>query len=462
MTSSQTKYLALLPILLICLLIGVSPARFCIIIVLIDIIGIFYFISRRQIDYSFFLVTLAAAFWGPYLAIASVPSLFLFRLLLPIHLGLFLLNYRKKAINNEFKYIVLGLAIWILFSAVTILWSDYPTVSLGSLYFEFEIAYFILFSVYYFDSLVRIKKAAIVLSINYCVIMLYSLIGEYFLEIHLKFSTAYTSGYDTRPTGMFVNTNDFAAFISMFFLIFLLSLNRKKLWQRIFAVISTTVLLLIDLLLIIQTNSRSGFIAFIFILLLLFVKYSKTQNVIFMMMIAVVGMFFRPNNSKIVDISTLITRVEMTFLGKMDSTAERMRIYKYALHSIAHHPFGVGVGSSQKHVFYLLNGYMNLPPGNNQSMGMHNFLLAILFDTGFIGLAGFVIILIYMCYRASKLFLSTSSYVFSYPLLTLIGFFAASVGSSSIFEMRTVWIAFGLAVAIVINREQILKGGQYV
>lgn len=456
MISLQNRYAGLL-LMVLCLMAGVLPVKIFIVVGLIDIVGLFYLFSQKNIDYSIFLLTLAAAFWGPYLALPSLPSLFLFRCLLPVHLGLFFINYQKKEINDEFKYIILGLAIWIVFSTITLLWSDYPMASLNSLYFDFEIVYFILFSIYYFDSLSRIKTVALVLSVNYFLIMLYSLIGEYLLEIHLKFSTAFTSGYDTRPTGMFVNTNDFAAFISMYFLIFLLTLNLKKNWKQVITVIVTTGLLLIGLLLIIQTNSRTGFIAFIIILLLLVVKFSKTQNIVIMAMISVLSLFFRAPNSKLIDVSALITRVEMTFFGKMDSTAERMRIYKYALNSIVQHPLGVGVGSSQKHVFYLLNGYMNLPTASSQNMGMHNFLLAILFDTGFIGLAGFGLVLIYMCYQASKLFLITNSYVFVYPLLTVISFFAASVGSSSIFEMRTVWIAFGLATAIILNRKQIIK-----
>ncbi|GKQ43356.1 hypothetical protein RD055328_12790 [Companilactobacillus sp. RD055328] len=446
---------------IVCIVAGIAPKQVGMIIVVAILTGIFYLTYKHNLDYYLFLVVLVAAFWGPYLAIPGLSSLFLFRLLLPLHLLLFLFGKNKMTVNKELRYVILGLGIWILFSTISIFWSDYPVNSLSALYFEFEITYFIMFAIYYFNSEVKIRQVAKLLSLNYFLILCYSLIGEYFMNVHLKFSTAYLSGYDTRPTGMFVNTNDFAAFISMYLVVLLLAFDDKTIKGKIGLIITIPIVLVVNLLLIIQTNSRTGFVAFIVILLLLVIKYIKLQNGIIVITIMTLAWIFQQDAYSVLDIKELIVRVESTFHGKMDSTAERLKIYRYALDSIIKHPLGVGVGSSQKDVFYLLNGYMNLPPAASQSMGMHNFLLAILFDTGFVGLFGFLVVLIYMGFHSIRLYFKRTEYIFCYPLLTLVGFISVSVGSSSIFEMRTVWIAFGLAAAIILNRKQFLNEDQY-
>lgn len=412
--------------------------------------------SIQMSGFKWYLVSVQAAFWGPYLALPGLESLFLFRLIMPLHFGYFLCHEKQLDRIQRETIPLIGLAIWVGISVLSLLWSDFPHTTLLALYYEAEISYFICFSIYYLVSIDRVRQFAFYLGLNYLLILSYSLIFEYILGQHLRFSTAYTSGYDMRPTGMFVNTNDFAVFLVLFYVIWLIPqlIAIKRARSQWLLSLKVTAIWLAVLFLIIQTSSRSGFVALVLVTLVLMSHVASLKMRLLTILLASTVAILQLVRGHLSMISLLL-KLQNTFMGKMNSTHERMQIYRYAFFAILKKPSGYGAGTSLRHVYYLLKGYMNLPDPSQQSMGMHNFILAVFFETGVLGLLGMGILLAFYAYRAVKLMRTSRDYLSSVPFLTLICFFSASVGSSSILEMRTLWIAFSLGLALLINQQTI-------
>ncbi|KRM21205.1 O-antigen ligase family protein [Latilactobacillus graminis] len=407
--------------------------------------------------FSWYLLSVQAAFWGPYLALPGWEPLFLFRLMMPLHLIYFLCHQKHMQLIHQGKIPLIGLGIWVGTSVLSLSWSDFPHTTLLALYYEFEISYFICFSIYYLNTLDRVRRFAHYLGLNYFIILSYSLIFEYILGQHLRFSKAYASSYDMRPTGMLVNTNDFAVFLVLYYVIWLIPqltrIGRGK-NQRLLSLKVTSIWLTLFFL-IIQTSSRSGFVALVLVTLVLMGHIVSLKMRLITLLLASCVAILQLVRGHLSMISLLLLKLQNTFMGKMNSTHERMRIYRYAFFAILEKPYGYGAGSSLRHVYYLLKGYMNLPEFNQQSMGMHNFVLAVFFETGVLGVLGISLLLAYYTYQAIKLMQSTTDYLASVPCLILICFFSASVGSSSILEMRTLWIAFSLGLALLMNQQTI-------
>ena len=255
---------------------------------------------------------------------------------------------------------------------------------------------------------------------------------------------------------MFVNTNDFAVFLVLFYVIWLIPqlIAIKRARSQWLLSLKVTAIWLAVLFLIIQTSSRSGFVALVLVTLVLMSHVASLKMRLLTILLASTVAILQLVRGHLSMISLLL-KLQNTFMGKMNSTHERMQIYRYAFFAILKKPSGYGAGTSLRHVYYLLKGYMNLPDPSQQSMGMHNFILAVFFETGVLGLLGMGILLAFYAYRAVKLMRTSRDYLSSVPFLTLICFFSASVGSSSILEMRTLWIAFSLGLALLINQQTI-------
>ncbi len=399
-------------------------------------------IPLRRLAKFLFYIILVSAILGPYLSIPGLGGLFLFRIALLLHFFLFLFEKKDWSKFSLLKIPLLGFALWILVAILTLIWSQDIRLSLRAIYFQLESFYVIFLCVYYIQSTADVRKMFMwimppfILSVS---------VGAYEMITgkHLWYSSLKESGYlDYRPTGFLTNTNDFSSYLSIYFPLFIYLLLQKKTIGRTLIALSSTAVLL---LLVIATESRTGLLAFVITIILMIWKlYSKpVASCISFIGVCLGGIYF-------LIMKLLIAQEFSYFIGKQTSTDQRLFIYETVLHVAKEsHFLGVGIGVVPKFVFEALYGTVNIPTDLQQTMSAHNFWLATLADVGIIGLGCFALFFGWLSFQAIKLFLEEKGMLGGLPLCIIIAFIAISIGSSSIFEMRVVWLGIGLALAII-------------
>ncbi|EGP5632705.1 MAG: O-antigen ligase family protein [Enterococcus faecium] len=397
--------------------------------------------SIDKILFSFFLI---AAIWGQYLTLPQFPSLYLFQLF-PLHIVTFLLNRKKINFSPAIQWLWYFYLLWFLWSTVTLFWTPYLNLSISALCYQIISFYLLFFIVVYFGDKRGIKQLKFLININYPFVLGVGLI-EVLTGNHLKFSSSNLHNYvDYRPTGMMVNTNDYAAVLVFFLIVFLITSFKHIKIKLAFDLGA----IFISSYIIFNTNSRSALLSFIITITLYIINglLSKQKNffVLLLLLILVFSIFIIIINFN--QSSTLLDR----FLNKTNSTDERKEIYTYVLRLCRQSNYlGLGVGTTPHYVFYYVKNPLIASRTINKVMGAHNFLLAVLSDTGIFGLLSILIFL-------ETILLSVLSYIkknfpdFFSSFALLFCFLSASIGSSSIFEMRIIWICLGCCLAVISN-----------
>ncbi|MBC6308696.1 O-antigen ligase family protein [Listeria sp. FSL L7-1582] len=264
---------------------------------------------------------------------------------------------------------------------------------------------------------------------------------------HLRFSAGTLLNYaDSRPTGWLVNTNDYASYLVIYFgLVSLYLLSSKKKWH--FAI--WLVLLAVVTYLVIESHSRTGFLGLVAIVALVLFKVLRIQYFLLAIFGGAVAFCSKAIYSSIAS-SGLTSQLVDSFTGKGDSTEERMFMYKFVIQLCKdHHFLGVGAGNTPRFLFEALYGTANVDITGSQTMAAHNFWLSIISDIGLIGFIPILIFFLYYLYQAATIYITNSNLKGAIPAAVLLGFIGVSVGSSSIFEMRVIWIALGLGLAVI-------------
>lgn len=435
-----------------------SPIFPLLLIVPVLVIGLLY-VNKINVDkwmYGLFIAVIMAGFWGAYASLPQLPSLFLFRILLAIHFILFLFSKKDFSTIKLLKVPLICMAVWILYSVLTLLWTADPMLSLNAIYFQIETSYLVFICVYYITSWKKMRQVLLYISCNYVVslgIGLYEVISGK----HLRFSAGTLLNYaDSRPTGWLVNTNDYASYLVIYFgLVSLYLLSSKKKWH--FAI--WLVLLAVVTYLVIESHSRTGFLGLVAIVALVLFKVLRIQYFLLAIFGGAVAFCSKAIYSSIAS-SGLTSQLVDSFTGKGDSTEERMFMYKFVIQLCKdHHFLGVGAGNTPRFLFEALYGTANVDITGSQTMAAHNFWLSIISDIGLIGFIPILIFFLYYLYQAATIYITNSNLKGAIPAAVLLGFIGVSVGSSSIFEMRVIWIALGLGLAVIclLQREKISK-----
>ncbi|EUJ23353.1 O-Antigen Polymerase family protein [Listeria grandensis FSL F6-0971] len=398
-------------------------------------------IPFQRINYYLFIGVVISGFFGPYLALPEFPSIFLFRVLIILHMICFLLE--KKDFNKlgRVKIPLLLFAIWILYSIMSLLWTSAPALSLTAIYYQIESFYLILAFVYYIDNFAKLKQVVIWM-VGIYVLTIFIGLGESFTGHHLKYSAGNILSYgDTRPTGLLVNTNDYSSYLAFYVPFLMLCLFQKrsglKMCTGIGALMALTFLIL-------QTESRSGLVAFAVVVVLTLYKLFAHKVLFFF------GVFMTAFASLTLFLVKNSAQVNEYFHGKVNSTNQRIFIYETIWRLCQeHHYLGVGIGVTPKFVFTALYGTANIPMGMQQTMSAHNLWLSNLSDVGLLGIFPFILCFLWFLIHAMKVYAANQGLLSATPLCILIAFMAISVGSSSIFEMRVVWLGMGLALTII-------------
>ncbi|MBC1501707.1 O-antigen ligase family protein [Listeria weihenstephanensis] len=412
------------------------------------VIGVLYVnkINTNKWMYGLFVAILMAGFWGAYASLPQMPSLFLFRILIAIHFVFFLFSKKDFSTIKVLKVPLICMVVWIFYSVITLIWTTDVALSLNAIYFQFEACYLVFMCVYYISSWKKMRQVLLWITANYTIsigIGLYEVLsGE-----HLRFSAGILLGYaDPRPTGWLVNTNDYASYLVIYFgLVSLVLLSSKKkiniaIWLCLLAIVTY---------LVIESHSRTGFLGLVSVVALVLFKVLRIQTFILTIFGGAVALCAKVIYSSVAS-SGLTAQLVDSFTGKGDSTQERVFMYKYVIQLCKdHHFLGVGVGNTPRFVFEALYGSSNIDLSGSQTMAAHNFWLSIISDIGFIGFIPILIFFIYFIYQAITMYITNNTLKGAIPATVILGFIAVSVGSSSIFEMRVIWIALGLGLAVV-------------
>ncbi|MBC1499128.1 O-antigen ligase family protein [Listeria weihenstephanensis] len=408
-------------------------------------------IPLHKCNYYLFIGVVISGFLGPYLALPAFPSFFLFRILIILHMVLFLFEKKDFKKLEPVKIPLILFIVWILYSIFSLLWTGSASLSLPAIYYQIESFYLVFAFVYYMDSFAKLKQILTWILIVY-VLTIFIGLWEALTGNHLIYSAGNILSYgDTRPTGLLVNTNDYSSYLAFYVPALFLALFHKKTFFKTLIGIGALGVLVF---LIFETESRSGLLAFSIVVILMLYKMVK-QKIIFFF-----GLVMGSLVGAIILIAKHGEQLTTYFTGKVNSTDQRMFMYETIYRLCKEHYFlGVGIGVTPKYVFTALYGTSNIPVDMQQTMSAHNLWLSNLSDVGVIGFFPFVVLFFWLVAHALKLYVTSKHLLATIPICILVAFFAISIGSSSIFEMRVVWLGMGLALTIICLLEKNLELG---
>lgn len=403
-------------------------------------------IPLQKLNYYLFIGVVISGFLGPYLALPAFPSFFLFRILIILHMLLFLFEKKDFKKLDRVKIPLILFIIWILYSIFSLLWTQSPSLSIMAIYYQIESFYLLFAFIYYIDNFAKLKQILTWIVLIYIVTIAIGL-WESLTGDHLKYSAGNILSYgDTRPTGLLVNTNDYSSYLAFYIPVLLLCLFHKKtIFKSLIGIAALGILTFI----ILETESRSGLIAFSVVVLLMLYKIFHHKIMFFfgLIMSTLIGLCFL-----LVQHGAQLTAY---FTGKTDSTNQRAFMYETIFQLCKEHYFlGVGIGVTPKFVFTALYGTSNIPDAMQRTMSAHNLWLSNLSDVGILGFFPFILFTIWFIVHAMRVYAQNQQLLAAIPICILVAFAAISIGSSSIFEMRIVWLGLGLAATLINLIEQ--------
>ncbi|CAD5902909.1 O-antigen ligase family protein [Carnobacterium maltaromaticum] len=397
-----------------------------------------------------------SAFFGAYLGIPGHESIFLFRVLVVIHVLNFVFIPNKKWSSILVMRLPLGcLIFWLLGCLITLFWCDSISAGFRYSYYVFEATYLIFLSIYYTDSMMKWRMLAKLLTGIYIFQILLGL-SEILTGFHLPQSSAFV--YDTttsafQPTGLLFNTNDYAFFLALFFPIVCWTLLSSQIkWSNGLCLCTG----MLAFWLVLNTYSRLGLVMFLIIGVLLIFVYTKWFSIFISACLVLTGtgtLLILPQAF------TKVSRlVERTFTEKGNSTSDRLDRYHSLIQIIQDSNFlGVGAGNSPIKLGQYRIGHINV---QQTILAPHNFWLETIADSGIFGLFPllFLILLIGLNICLFWKIKSRDEVFFVLVLLSmLIVFVVSGVALSTIIDKRYLWLAVGMAasgVSIVLKQQK--------
>lgn len=272
-------------ILIFCLAVGVLGAGNPIIYLVIPLVLIIILINVVKIDmileYSFWFVVLTL-FLGAYLSVPGFENIYLFRLLLPLHMLLLVIfgNFKWNDFRFYFKYILL-LILLLLISVCSLFVADYVELGLRYCYFMVEIICIFILCFYHLKNKKQMKKLFQIISSIFNISLVLGLVENLTgWHLWLSGSNVYvTLTSKLQPTGFLYNTNDYALFMGILypFAAYLFLEMKHKYLGRLLYIVTT----FLTLYIIISTYSRIGMlVAIISITTVYFYQFKKRGSII--------------------------------------------------------------------------------------------------------------------------------------------------------------------------------------
>lgn len=363
--------------------------------------------------------------------------------------------------QSQIKWYLAFLCFWLGYAVLSLSWAISKEAALKNIIFLFMGFSVIFFSTYYF----RTKKdLQILYNLWLAVFGILILIGfwEHLTGYHLPVSGYYNEMRTYimfRPTGVFHNPNDYATFLALSipFSIGVTRYGRKK-YIRFYGLCSA----LGAFYLIVITGSRANIIAVLFeltFIILFLLNLRRKIKLVTAVGICIVLLFvFLPGPvqgffSQIGgELNSIIGQTE----SRTDSIGVRINLVRNGLLFLySTVGFGVGAGNSE---YYMANFAQYNTAG---ILNPHNWWLEILINYGIFIFIGYVIFYIEIIRNLWKIYrkkqIKGEKMICEALLVSLVGFFFASVSSSSIMAFKPQWLLFAFALSYLNysrNREE--------
>lgn len=348
----------------------------------------------------------------------------------------------------------LGLfAVWLVYAVLSFAWAASKTDVLRHVVFLFVGVSLIFFATYYSREQADLYRLLFI-----WLFALGALIGigfwEYFTGQHLpqsKFFGTIRTDFMFSPTGVWVNPNDYATFLSISFP-FALSVARYA--KNGLAKVGGALLALAAVYLIVASHSRANMIAILLQLGFLVVFLTSVpQKVKLGVMTATVIVFLVVlTPGPLLDfVNTITSQVASVVAGSEGgdrSISTRTNLIRNSL-SFVHSTGGLGVGAGNAEYWMEQRSVHDTGMIRN----VHNWWFEILTNYGMVIFTGYLIVYfrvmgrLWLCWRRATY---RHIRMFAEPLLlALIGFSIAAASSSSIAAFNPNWMLFAFALAFL-------------
>jgi len=343
--------------------------------------------------------------------------------------------------QSQIKWFLVFLCFWFGYAVLSLAWAPSKNMAIRYLIFLLMGISVIFFSTYYFRRKADLQKLYL-LWIGIFIILLFLGFWEHLTGYHLSVSKLYG---ETRlmlkfiPTGVFCNQNDYATFLTLS-IPFSIALMRykKNLWLYICGIgISISAFYLIVI-----TGSRSNILAVLFevaFILTFILNFRRRVRLVVIIVICVIllnvllpGFLIGFLSNITEQMESIVTQTKFEY-GSVSFRVNLVRNGLSLLYSTA--GFGVGAGNAE---YYL--------PTNP-----HNWWLEILINYGIFVFVGYIIFYIGIIQSLWKLYRRKQTIeekmICEALLVSLVGFFFASISSSSIMAFKPQWLLFAFALS---------------
>ncbi|GER68707.1 teichuronic acid biosynthesis protein TuaE [Weizmannia acidilactici] len=383
-------------------------------------------------------------------------TIFLYRLLFIVVMALFAAYvWKSRQLPQKWgpfplKGITIFLLAWFLYGLMSLLWA--PSVLAGVKYMlllGMGMMFVLLATVVMKDIAGTLRfyqiwlgMAAVLVGIG---------LANHFAHIQLPSSTLYGGpAYKlSYPTAVFTNQNDFAAFLSISFFLYLAAAKSGKIIYSKFAalVMSALCIYLIDL-----TESRASllgvFAGLAFYGFILLPARFKKWCAMIACFIVVFAVPLLTGRAASVFQNLYAAAVQAGGPGPLPSNLERLRLLINTFHNLADtYGFGVGAGNMP----YYLKYHATLD--THGVYEVHNWFAEILGNFGVFPALGYAGMYAYLLYSLYRLYPSARSreqkMMVEGCMAALAAFLFASISPSSVSNLYFHWVLLGLAAAVV-------------
>ena len=363
--------------------------------------------------------------------------------------------------QSKIKWFLIFLCFWLAYAVISLAWAPSKSMAIRYLIFLFMGISVIFFSTYYFREKLDLQKFYL-LWMGVFITLLFLGFWEHLTGYHLGVSKLYG---ETRlmlkfiPTGVFCNQNDYATFLTLS-IPFSIALMRykKNLWLYICGIgISIGAFYLI-----VVTGSRSNILAVLFelvFILLFLLNFKRKIKAIIAMGVCIILLFIfllGPVQGFFSQIGGELNSIVSQTESRTGSVGVRMNLVRNGLLFLySTIGFGVGAGNAE---YYMTNFSQYYTAG---IINPHNWWLEILIDYGILVFVGYIIFYIGIIRNLWKIYRMKQTreekMICEALLVSLVGFFFASISSSSIMAFKPQWLLFAFALSYLNyfrNREE--------
>lgn len=421
-------------------------------------------LSQRQIQIfslqrTLLYLTIIAGFIGS--AFVTIPvgpiHLFPYRILLAFLWVLFAISLlfnqgRLHVSHTKVKPYLRFLAFWLLYALLSLTWAAAKVDAVKDIIFLFMAVSIIFFTVYYFSN-IRDLKGFYYLWLLVLGALIPIGLWENLTGNHLSVSGLIGAPESVifMPSAVFWGPNEFATFLALSIPLLLVFIRyRRRVFVRVFGLVS----LVASLYLLIATGSRANYIAvilefaFLFIVLL---KLRQKLEVALLSGLLILGIFVafpQPAQQAFNTMSSQLAGITSQWELSYGSTGVRINLIKNSLIFLTRTGgFGVGAGNAE----YWMEHFQVYPTYGITNP--HNWWAEVLVQYGVFIFTSYLLFYLSLIIRLYAIYprLSdkTERMICEGLLVGLVGFFFASISSSSIMALNPHWLFFAFALAFL-------------